>query len=144
MKDIRKISLLLAIITIASALLCSCGKDDAEAEMGWKKISDDGVSYHFFVPDEWTADITTGVTTAYVSGVDTSNVSMMSFVLPGREVQSIEDYWKLYEPELKAMFADLEYDLNGEDTRSTRLMRKSTFTQEHSRKLHIRSCRWLP
>lgn len=38
--------------------------------MGFKEISDESLTYHLYVPDEWTTDISTGVTSAYYNGAD--------------------------------------------------------------------------
>lgn len=108
MKNTRKISALVAA-ALMMATLVSCGEDTDSAPLGFKEISNDGVSYDLYVPDEWTTDISTGVTAAYYSGIDPSNISMMAFELSGKEVTSIADYWAIYEPSLKAMFPDLEY-----------------------------------
>ncbi len=103
----KLISLILAVILCAS-VMASCGNVDTDAPMGFKEISDEGVTYDLFVPEEWTADISTGVTAAYYSGKDPANINMIAFELDG-SVTSIADYWATYEPTLKAMFPDLEY-----------------------------------
>ena len=109
MNVLRKTALLLSVLVSVGMLLTACGNDNATAPMGFMEISDDGVSYDLFVPDEWTADISTGMTAAYYSGIDTSNISMMAFELTDNKIMSAKDYWATYEPGLKAMFADLTY-----------------------------------
>lgn len=110
MRRTSKISVLTAAVLAAILLLCACGSnDDSAPELGWKEISNDGVSYNLYVPDEWISDISTGMTAAYVSNVDSSNISVIAFDLPSGEVTTIADYWKTYEPGLKAVFTDFAY-----------------------------------
>ncbi|MBE6612768.1 MAG: DUF1795 domain-containing protein [Ruminococcaceae bacterium] len=102
------VSFILALMLIALPLT-SCGAaNTGEAPMGFVEISDDGLSYNLYVPDEWTPDLSTGVTSAYFDGRDPSNISMMAFELD-RTITSLEDYWTSYEPDLKAIFPDLAY-----------------------------------
>ncbi len=101
------ISLIFAVI-LSTSVMVSCGNVDSDAPMGFKEISDEGVTYDLFVPEEWTADISTGVTAAYYSGKDPANISLIAYELDG-SVTSIADYWETYEPSLKAVFSDLEY-----------------------------------
>ena len=80
MKKYQKISAFAAVLIIVAGIITSCGASPVTIT-GFKKISDDGVSYDLFVPDEWIADISTGVTSAYYSSLDTSNISVMAFEL---------------------------------------------------------------
>lgn len=104
----KKIIALALVAVIAALTLVSCQKEETEAPLGFVEISSDDVTYDLFVPDEWTPDLSTGVTSAYYSGQDPSNVSLIAFELDG-SVSSIEDYWAKYEPSLKAVFSDLTY-----------------------------------
>lgn len=104
----KKITALLLSLVLAVMLLSSCGGKDSAAPMGFKEISDDALTYDLFIPDEWTADLSTGVTAAYYSGQDPSNISMIAFELDG-SITGLEDYWAKYEPSLKAILPDLEY-----------------------------------
>ncbi len=104
----KKITALLLAMFLCVSLLASCGNEASTAPMGFKEISDDGVTYDLYVPDEWIADISTGFTSAYYDGRDPSNISMMAFELDG-SITSVADYWASNEPDLKAVFPDLEY-----------------------------------
>lgn len=76
---VKKISAFAAGLILAGAL-CGCGNPaDSFAPKGFKKISPDNADYVLYVPDSWTADLSTGVTTAYVSAKDRSNISFMAF-----------------------------------------------------------------
>ncbi len=109
MKNILKLSALLCVILTAATLFCGCTRQDGEAPMGYKEISNDGVSYNLYVPDEWISDISTGVTAAYCSNVDPSNISVIAFDLTADTATNIEGYWAMYEPSLKELFTDFEY-----------------------------------
>ena len=104
----KKLIALALAAFIGAASLTACAGTDGNAPMGFKEISEEGVTYDLFVPDEWTADISTGVTAAYYSGKDPANISMIGFELDG-SVTSIANYWETYEPSLKAVFPDLTY-----------------------------------
>lgn len=76
---VKKISAFAAGLILAGAL-CGCGNPaDNFAPKGFMKISPDNADYVLYVPDSWTADLSTGVTTAYVSAKDRSNISFMAF-----------------------------------------------------------------
>ncbi len=104
----KKTITLIITLLLALTMLASCTQADPTAPMGFKRISNDGVTYNLYVPDEWISDVSTGVTSAYFDARDPSNISMMAFGLDGT-IFSVEDYWKNYEPDLKAIFPDLEY-----------------------------------
>lgn len=99
--------ILAAVMTVLT--VASCKSTDTEAPIGFKEISDDSVDYDLFIPDEWQADISTGVTAAYYSSNDPSNISMVAFELDG-SVKTIEDYWNSYLPSLAAVFPDLSFE----------------------------------
>lgn len=101
------LSALLIAAAVCFSMLVSCG-DNSTAPIGFKEISDEALTYHFYVPDEWTTDISTGVTSAYFSGADPSSVSMTAFELD-RSITSVDDYWSKYEEDFKSIFADFEY-----------------------------------
>ena len=109
----KSLSLLLtAIITVS--ILSSCANKDTNVPEGFKEISDGAIGYDLYVPEDWISDISTGITSAYFSNTDPSNISMTSFEL-NNDVQSIEDYWKFYLPSLRALFPDLQFDNLPED-----------------------------
>lgn len=108
MKNIRSISALIALALTAALALGACGANEGSAPMGFKEISNDGVDYNLYVPDEWISNISTGVTAAYYSNVDDSNISMITFT-QSDELKTPEKYWETYESSLAALFADFEY-----------------------------------
>ena len=73
----KSLSLLLtAIITVS--ILTSCANKDTNVPEGFKEISDDAIGYDLYVPEDWISDISTGITSAYFSNTDPSNISMTS------------------------------------------------------------------
>lgn len=101
---------LFAAILLCLVSLVSCG-DNAEIPNGYKEISDEGVTYHFYVPQSWTADISTGMTSAYYSTSDPSSISVTAFELTN-EILSAEApvlaYWESQQADFKAVFPDME------------------------------------
>lgn len=96
------------LLTIVLSLsLASCG-NTGTAPMGFKEISDEALTYHLYIPEDWTPDISTGFTSAYFSGRDPSNISMMAFELD-TNITGIDSYWEFYEKDLLAIFPDMEY-----------------------------------
>ncbi len=98
-----------ALLVALSVTLASCGSGSDSAPMGYREISDEGLNYHFYVPDDWTTDISTGMTSAYYNGRDPSNVSVTAFELDDTSINSVDAYWELNESDLKLIFPDLEY-----------------------------------
>ena len=98
-----------ALLVALSVTLASCGSDSDSAPMGYKEISDEGLNYHFYIPDDWTTDISTGMTSAYYSGRDPSNVSVTAFELDDTSINSVDAYWEINEADLKLILPDLEY-----------------------------------
>ncbi len=104
----KHISLILAaLITVLTA--ASCAQSDTDAPLDYKEISSDDVEYDLYVPEEWQPDISTGMTAAYYSSQDPSNISMIAFELDGT-VKTIEDYWNSYLPSLIAVFPDIAFE----------------------------------
>lgn len=104
----KHISLILAAL-MAALTVASCGQSDTDAPLDYKEISSDDVEYDLYVPEEWQEDITTGMTAAYYSSQDPSNISMIAFELDGT-VKTIEDYWNSYLPSLVAVFPDIAFE----------------------------------
>ena len=129
-------------LSLLLCLLCfaACGSADDFVPAGYRLISADGASYRLYVPEDWVEDLSTGVTTAYVSESDRSNISLMAFELDdsllhveigGTEavseeattaedgtvpkITTAEQYWKYYEAEFLKTFSDMTYVTEGDD-----------------------------
>jgi hypothetical protein len=106
-----KIIFLIVFILIIASGAQSCTEKDNWVPKGMKKITTDAVDYTMFVPESWTADISTGVVSAYVSSTDRSNVTMMASNLANENASmSLSDYWNKYEAKLLQTFPDMKYD----------------------------------
>lgn len=74
MKKIISLSLVCVILAFA---FVSCGNDSYSTPIGMQMISDTNiVDYLLYVPEEWKVDLRTGVTTAYYSVNDPTNISV--------------------------------------------------------------------
>ena len=104
-----KKTLIPAMLIALTTFIVSCGGDSADAPMGYKEISDEALNYHFYVPDEWITDISTGMTSAYFDGRDPSNVSITAFELDDTSINSVDAYWELNEADLRLILPDMEY-----------------------------------
>ena len=91
------IALLLAALTMTS-----CGGPATDVPEGMQLASLADVEYALFVPESWTVNQNSGVSGAYVSAYDKSNVSIVSY-LP-TEVLTTEQYWAKCEESYAAEF----------------------------------------
>ncbi len=114
----KRISLILAAL-MTLLVTASCANSDTDAPLDYKEISSDDVEYDLYVPEEWQEDISTGMTAAYYSSQDPSNISMIAFELDGT-VKTIEDYWNSYLPSLVAVFPDIAFEnVSAEESETT-------------------------
>ena len=136
----RKLSLILAVI-MCILTLASCSQADNYVPAGYKKASNDNADYTLYVPEGWTVDMSTGVTTAYAT--DRSSVSFIGFELDDtvirfdhvteggdttdenvsdtgaddkEKIVSLDDYWAYYSKSFEDTFSDMEYVSEGENT----------------------------
>ena len=109
----RILTATLAVLLSAMALT-SCGAPDAEVPEGMQLASLDGVEYALFVPENWTVNKNSGVSGAYVSAYDKSNVSMISY-LP-TEAMTTEQYWAKCEESYAAEFENYALAESGSAT----------------------------
>lgn len=97
----RLLTAALAILLSAMALT-SCSAPAADAPEGMQLASLDGVEYALYVPESWTVNKNSGVSGAYVSAYDKSNVSLISY-LP-TSAMTTEQYWAMCEESYRAEF----------------------------------------
>ncbi len=112
----RRISIISTVICLFTvmAALASCSPVDAYVPAGMKNISSDVVEYKLYIPESWTADISTGVVSAYCSQSDKSNISMTAFELRDAE-SDLVSFWDSYKDTFEKTFSDMEYETEGED-----------------------------
>lgn len=133
----KKIICAVFAFILCISLLASCSKADQFVPAGFKLASDKKADYSLYVPEGWIVDMSTGVTTAYVSKEDRSNVSFMGFELSdaiinigtpnvsqgegsdtGNDVpniSTIDEYWAYYSSEFEKTFSDMTYEVMGEN-----------------------------
>lgn len=73
-------SLFVLIFCLTMFVSCGNGADDF-VPSGFKQIAAKEADYRLYVPESWTVDMSTGVTGAFVSEKDRSNISFMGFEL---------------------------------------------------------------
>ena len=94
-------ALILSLIAVFA--LASCSGSDAPS--GMKLASNEVCDYYFYVPTNWTVDMSTGVTSAYYSEKDRSNISMTSYALSGE--MTADSYWESIRSTYAALFAEM-------------------------------------
>lgn len=107
---------LCAMLMIGSVFtLAACkNSEDTWQPAGMKLASSEDADYKLWIPESWTVDMSTGITSAYVSSADLSNISLVAMNLSGDDnYLTPEDYWESYKADLAATFPDIAYD---EDT----------------------------
>lgn len=77
----KKCLSIVLVVVFCLGVLSSCSSADDYVPEGFKRISDDNADYRLYIPENWIADVSTGVTTAYVSDTDRSNISFIGFEL---------------------------------------------------------------
>lgn len=100
------------ILLLALLMLAGCAKDKSVPD-NMQLASREDVTYCLYVPKTWNVNTDSGVSSAYYSSSDSSNVSVMTYY-PEAESMSIDDYWKLSETEYQTAFAG--YNLISSDT----------------------------
>ena len=95
-------ALILTLIAILS--LTACGAND-NAPSGMKLASNEVCDFYFYVPTNWTIDMSTGVSSAYFSEKDRSNMSMTSYALSG--AMTVDAYWETIKSDYSALFAEM-------------------------------------
>lgn len=125
MKKIR-----LAAAALACALLfCGCTQTELDTPVDMKLASVEEADYYLYVPNDWVVANQTGITAAYASLTDNSNVSCCKYIIADNEDRSTiftisdpvtsEDgsevadgivyakrYWNIYETDLKNTIGD--------------------------------------
>lgn len=111
MKKIVAILLLLAVAVCAAA----CKKDDGVPD-GMMDVSAADVAYRLFVPNTWVANNQSGVSGAYVSNTDRSNVTVTAYI-PDTDGVTPTSYWEdVCLPAYSAAFAAFHAVGEGADT----------------------------
>ncbi len=103
--NFKKIVSLILALSLCAALFVSCNKNDEEIPDGMQLVTSDFMDSKFFVPKDWTPDITTGTLVAKAS--DNSNVSVQKMT-PSGSYNSADDYFRTdYFPKLTSTFKNI-------------------------------------
>lgn len=100
------------VIATFALLIClmaaACAKKaDPDVPEGMKQASSEIAGYKLYVPEDWVVDMSTGVTSAYVSVSDASNVSVIVASLKDPNITPAQ-YWESYKTQYTETFPDLE------------------------------------
>ena len=93
-----------ALALISVVLLASCGGSKIDIPDGFQLASNKVSDFYFFVPTNWTVDMSTGVASAYFSENDKTNVSMTSYKLAS--AMTADEYWEKTKTEYSSLFSD--------------------------------------
>lgn len=110
----NKMLIFISVILLFSITACS----QVESMMnGMKLISNDFVTYEFYVPNAWivVSDDSTGYIGAYYSENDRSNITVTAFETEG-EFTSLDEFWESYEADFNGTFTDMEYQTQSQIT----------------------------
>ena len=107
----KKIALLLIAAAVFS-VLASCARTELETPANMKLASVEATDYYMYVPNDWIIASQDGITAAYVSVLDTSNVSCARYALTNEavfetsaedekaEISYAKNYWTDYVAQL--------------------------------------------
>ena len=99
----KTIALLLCALSLFS--LSACGSD-VSVPTGMMLASGKIADYYLFVPGNWTVNSATGITSAYVSTSDRTNVSVTSYALPDKDTTA-RDYFEKHREEISSVFTEM-------------------------------------
>ena len=102
----------IVVLLLVLLMLAGCAKNQ-DVPDNMQLASREDVTYCLYVPKTWNVNTDSGVSSAYYSSADSSNVSVMSYY-PEAESMSIDDYWKLTGAEYQNAFGG--YSLLSSDT----------------------------
>ena len=115
----------LLLLLCALLLLSACSRGEEGAPSGMKLASGEAVDYLFYVPEAWTVTNATGVTSAYYSTRQRTNVSLAAYSLEGK--MDAEEYWFTYADAFKETFKDFEVLENTDCTLGGVIGKKYTY-----------------
>jgi hypothetical protein len=111
--NFKKIASLIAAAA-AALTLASCSSSSDQAPAGMITASGDAALYDLYVPDDWSVDISTGMTCAYVSKNDPSSVSVTTWT-PQYTDTTLDDWWEGYLSDISLAFDNVT-EISSENT----------------------------
>lgn len=127
MRSIKKMICLVLALTM-TVCLCSCASQDSEdvkIPSGFLLAENEKTDYYFFYPSTWLLDRNdAGLTSAYVSENDFSNVSISSFTASNEYPDLMSYATEYYIPHLSGDLKDFKADMeqDGEHIKRTDLV----------------------
>lgn len=94
------------LLALSALLLVSCAKQE-DVPTGMKLASGEIVAYRLYIPQNWTVDMSTGVTSAYVSASDRSNLSVVFFDTTEAEGEDPAAYFARYRKEYQETLGEM-------------------------------------
>ena len=110
----KKIPVIILVLLLALPALVSCSKTKLDTPAGMKLASVAAADYYLYVPSEWEIVSQDGITAAYVSVLDNSNVSCARYSVTNDAIFDRADseekagvvyaknYWTDYQAQLKS------------------------------------------
>lgn len=112
-KDVKKIISAVVVLIMCSILAACSGQSygDSWVPAGMQLASGTDASYKLYVPNAWTVDTSTGLTTA---STNSGNISFYPQKLEDSST-SLTEYWEAYSDALQKSFSELTYETEGEN-----------------------------
>ncbi|MBQ3866670.1 MAG: hypothetical protein II776_07180 [Clostridia bacterium] len=118
---LKGLAVLLALLL--AAFLAACAKKDETVPQGYLDAGTEGVEYRFFYPETWILDRhDAGMTSAYVSDADFSNVSITGFTASAQYPTLAAYAEEYYFAHFEDNFKNLAVEKNQDGTLKERVM----------------------
>ncbi len=125
----NKLLLILTLLLITAAVASCKENDQYAAPAGYQTVSNENADYCFYVPDEWTADMSTAAAGAYCNASDPSSVSVMAWELEYSD-SSLDDWWKTNTEDLALTFSNLQIVDEQNTTLNDNYAKRYTYTAD--------------
>lgn len=123
-------SLLTAALLAGTLLFGSCASDPnaINPPSGMTLSCDPEVTdYYFFVPEEWTVDLTTSASGAYYSNSDPSSVSMIVWETEHAD-STLDDWWEANVADLQLVFQNFALESQENATMDGKYAQRYVYT----------------
>ena len=100
----KKLFALLLLFALPCSLF-ACGSTEPPSLPEGMQIAEQGDGYTFYAPEDWTVDVSTGIPMAYVSAVDTSNITLVRVLTEAQPA----DYFETARTSLASRFDEFLY-----------------------------------
>ncbi len=124
---LRTAALLLAALFFTLSLASCKQRGEFAPPAGYQAASDEKADFHFYVPDKWTVDYSTGAAGAYFSAADPSSVSIMAWELPHADT-TLDEWWELNRAEIEKVFDDFTLESEENTTVDGQYAKKFVYT----------------